>query len=100
MFIGFCEVFGAELWGVWSGLQMAWAKGFRRIIIEVDSLDVVRVLQEDRRQGHICTLILHIQMLLRRSWEVHVLHVLRRDNSVADGLAKLTNLDSTCVMFF
>ncbi|KAL4279654.1 hypothetical protein GQ457_03G035040 [Hibiscus cannabinus] len=79
---------------------MAWDKGFRRIIIEVDSLDVIRVLKEDRRQGHICTLILHIQMLLRRSWEVRVLHVLRCDNSVVDRLAKLANSDSTCVKYF
>ncbi|KAL4278446.1 hypothetical protein GQ457_03G003940 [Hibiscus cannabinus] len=79
---------------------MACDKGFRRIIIEVDNLDVVRALKEDRRLGHICTLILHIQMLLRRSWEVRVLHVLRRDNSVADRLAKLANTDSNCVMYF
>ncbi|KAK8503517.1 hypothetical protein V6N12_066204 [Hibiscus sabdariffa] len=39
-------------------------------------------------------------MLLCRNWEVRVLHVLRRDNSVADRLAKLANPDSTCVMYF
>ncbi|KAK8713547.1 hypothetical protein V6N13_148760 [Hibiscus sabdariffa] len=38
--------------------------------------------------------------LLRRSWEVHVLHVLRCDNSVADCLAKPANSDSTCVIYF
>ncbi|KAK9020798.1 hypothetical protein V6N11_010812 [Hibiscus sabdariffa] len=49
---------------------------------------------EDRRHGRICTLLLHIQMLLCRSWEV------RRDNSVAYYLAKLANPDSTCVIYF
>ncbi|KAL4318534.1 hypothetical protein GQ457_18G010700 [Hibiscus cannabinus] len=53
-----------------------------------------------RRSGHNCTLLLNIQTLLRRSWEVRVLYVVRRDNSVADCLAKLANLDSICVIYF
>ncbi|KAL4292089.1 hypothetical protein GQ457_14G023220 [Hibiscus cannabinus] len=99
-FIGFCGVFDAELWGVWCGLQMDWDKGFRRLILEVDSLDVVRALKDDRRHGHICTLVLHIKMVLRRNWEVQVLHVTRSANSVADSLAKLAIPASTCVMYF
>ncbi|KAK8572720.1 hypothetical protein V6N13_048300 [Hibiscus sabdariffa] len=49
-FIGMCEVLEAELWGVVTGLRMAWDRGLRRIILEVDSADAVRSIQNpDRR---------------------------------------------------
>ncbi|KAK8609722.1 hypothetical protein V6N13_093137 [Hibiscus sabdariffa] len=99
-YIGFCEVFEAELWGVWCGLQLAWEKGCRRIILEVDSLDVVKALKEDRRQGHVCTLLLHIRLLIQRNLAVQVVHVLRSANSVADRLAKLATPGSNCVTYF
>ncbi|KAL4335788.1 hypothetical protein GQ457_07G042280 [Hibiscus cannabinus] len=98
-FIGFCSILETELWGVWCGLQLAWEKGCRRIILEVDSLEVVKALQEDCRQGHICSLLFHIRLFLQRNWEVHVVHVLRRANSIADRLAKLAISGSNCVTY-
>ncbi|KAK8694558.1 hypothetical protein V6N13_072106 [Hibiscus sabdariffa] len=89
-----------ELWGVLSGLHLAWDKGFRRILVEVDNLDVVRALQEDRGQGHSYALILLIISLLFRCWEVRMIHVLRSGNSVMDNIAKLGILGSTCVIYF
>ncbi|XP_061354128.1 uncharacterized protein LOC133298795 [Gastrolobium bilobum] len=36
--LGFCSSFKAELWGILRGLEMAWSKGYRKIILESDSL--------------------------------------------------------------
>ncbi|KAL4278188.1 hypothetical protein GQ457_03G036380 [Hibiscus cannabinus] len=68
-FIGFCSVFEAELWG------------------------------EDCRQGHLCSLLFHIRSFLQRNWEVHVVHVSRSANSVADRLAKLAIPGNNCVTY-
>ncbi|KAK8531742.1 hypothetical protein V6N12_053205 [Hibiscus sabdariffa] len=61
--------------------------------------DGAKTLKEDRRQEHLCSLLLHIRLLLQRNWEVHVVHVLRSANSVADRIAKLATPGPTCVTY-
>lgn len=39
--IGVCMAIEAKLWGVYYGLSMAWDNGFRKVILEVDSVMVV-----------------------------------------------------------
>ncbi|KAL4386567.1 hypothetical protein GQ457_09G022170 [Hibiscus cannabinus] len=42
--IGRCNVLLAELWAIHDGLLHAWSRGFRRIEIESDNLEVVRIV--------------------------------------------------------
>ncbi|KAL4377897.1 hypothetical protein GQ457_02G018100 [Hibiscus cannabinus] len=77
---------------------MTWNKGFRQIVIEVDSLDVVRALQEVG--GRTCTLLFHIQNLFCRGWEIRVLHVFCHGNSDPNCITKLASSDSTHVTYF
>lgn len=42
--IGICSAFTAELWGILRGLCLAWAKGFRRVLIESNSNTIVHIL--------------------------------------------------------
>lgn len=44
MQLGACTSYRAELWVVYKGLLLAWELGFKRIIIQVDSLLLVRVI--------------------------------------------------------
>ncbi|KAH9671615.1 putative ribonuclease H protein [Citrus sinensis] len=37
MNIGHCTIIGAELWGLFQGLQLAWNIGIRQLLVEVDS---------------------------------------------------------------
>ncbi|KAK8606351.1 hypothetical protein V6N13_030637 [Hibiscus sabdariffa] len=56
--LGRCSIKEAELWGILIGLECAWNAGFRQVMVECDSLDVVRLLR-----GDTCTsppLVLHI----------------------------------------
>lgn len=35
---------GAELWGLFKGLQMAWDHGIRFLRVEVDNLSITQIL--------------------------------------------------------
>ena len=35
--IGYCFAYVVKLWGVVEGLKLAWARGFQRVILELDS---------------------------------------------------------------
>lgn len=44
--VDLCSITGAELWGVYQGLTLAWNEGFKKVIVESDSLSVVRMIQK------------------------------------------------------
>ncbi|CAN1194204.1 hypothetical protein LINPERHAP2_LOCUS42433 [Linum perenne] len=44
MNLGICSITRAELRGVMTGLQIAWDRGFRRIIVQLDSRVAVQLL--------------------------------------------------------
>ncbi|KAJ1413215.1 Ribonuclease H-like superfamily [Sesbania bispinosa] len=78
------------LLAVFHGLHLAWERGFKDLIVESDSLDVIQTLQSgllvsfDR-----CSEVLsRIRNLLRRDWNVLLLHITRVVNKPADWLAK------------
>ncbi|KAK8689240.1 hypothetical protein V6N13_087962 [Hibiscus sabdariffa] len=66
-FIGPCSILEAELWDIHVGLELAWKLGCRKLIVESDNRDAVRIIE----QGHGCvgvsSLVLHIQEVLTRS---------------------------------
>ncbi|KAE8680158.1 hypothetical protein F3Y22_tig00111392pilonHSYRG00374 [Hibiscus syriacus] len=93
-FIGICLIIDAELWGAFVGLTFAWNAGFRQVILELDSMEALRILKSDYNGTH--SLRWHINELRRRNSCVQIQHVLRNGNKVADVLAKgasLANLD-------
>ncbi|KAE8667737.1 hypothetical protein F3Y22_tig00112383pilonHSYRG00541 [Hibiscus syriacus] len=78
---------GAEMWGVYAGLLCAWNARMRKIIIEFDSLDAIRLLSNRRMGNSSLTILKHIYVLMDRQWEVRFQHVLRHDNRITDSLA-------------
>ncbi|CAI9090938.1 OLC1v1025834C1 [Oldenlandia corymbosa var. corymbosa] len=44
---GVITLIGAELWGLWQGLLLAWDKGIRRIQVETNSLEAVKLIKEE-----------------------------------------------------
>ncbi|CAI9095026.1 OLC1v1030878C1 [Oldenlandia corymbosa var. corymbosa] len=90
MNIGYCSITGAEMWGLYQGLKLAWDLGYREVEVEVDNLSVVQMLSEGNRQpGSHIGLLRAIKELLSRSWVVKVNHSHRKCNMVADFLASL-----------
>ena len=62
--IGYCSALAAELWAVLHGLRFAKRKGFKQVIIELDSLEVINMLHSG-------------------SWTVRVKHVYREGDRLA-----------------
>ncbi|KAK8630158.1 hypothetical protein V6N13_078964 [Hibiscus sabdariffa] len=99
-FIGRCSVVEAELWGIAVGMELAWSMGCRQLIVELDSSDALRMLQQC--SSEVCSYIIgsHIHQLCREDWQVVFSKVVQCNNGVADGLAKLASNSSFDVLLF
>ncbi|KAK8594251.1 hypothetical protein V6N13_126060 [Hibiscus sabdariffa] len=62
-FEGRCSVVEAELWGFVTGMEMAWALGYRQLIIESDSADALRLIEQRNTKGGPFTIIHSIHLL-------------------------------------
>ncbi|KAF7838057.1 putative ribonuclease H protein [Senna tora] len=99
-YLGDCSVLQAELYAIANGLEVAWSLGFRKVVIESDSLTAVNLLKTPVRSTHPCAAILfRIQTLSAQDWLVSCVHVLREGNMAADAVAAhaLTMLDNLAV---
>ena len=79
----------AELWAVLLGLQIAWARNIRKVVIGVDSENAWEWLTGTVTERHKhAALLQECRQLLLRNWEARVTLIYREGNSVADFLAK------------
>ncbi|KAK8518326.1 hypothetical protein V6N12_017477 [Hibiscus sabdariffa] len=91
--IGVCSVLDVELWGIYEGLLTAWSVGTRNLVVEVDSLEVIRVVQQSLAGFSSLSLVVYIVKLLQRLWSVKLQHVLREGNRLVDGMTKFATID-------
>ncbi|KAL4377111.1 hypothetical protein GQ457_02G015370 [Hibiscus cannabinus] len=91
-FLGICSVTDAEIWGAFLGLHYAWEMGFRHVMLEMDSLDVIRIVKRDYSSLH--SLRGHIQDLWGRDWRIQISDVRRDGNRVADACARMASSSS------
>ncbi|CAA7034666.1 unnamed protein product [Microthlaspi erraticum] len=86
--IGLCSAPLAELWGVYYGLVMAWEKRIPQLEVEVDSELVVGFLKKGVSNTHpLAFLVSLCHGFISKDWSVHIVHVFREANRLADGLA-------------
>ncbi|GAU23291.1 hypothetical protein TSUD_237450 [Trifolium subterraneum] len=72
------------------GLTFAYDRGFKRIVLHVDSNVVVHTLQSDRDHSVVgWRFIQEIRRLLVMNWEVQICHSYRESNACVDALANL-----------
>ncbi|CAL9021082.1 unnamed protein product, partial [Prunus brigantina] len=100
--LGKGRILDAEIWGLFFGLRLAVAKGFTKIIIEMDSQIAVNLFQQrDSLCFHpLAALLSNCGQMLRHveSWVIQ--HIFREKNGLADCLAKWSqNLDLN-IQFF
>ncbi|KAF2322315.1 hypothetical protein GH714_011106 [Hevea brasiliensis] len=87
--IGETSVLAAELIGISFGLQLAWLNGFRRVIVESDSLKAVKLINNERDISlHPLALIQDCRRLMKMDWDCYLSHIYREQNFCADSLAK------------
>lgn len=70
-----------------DGLLVAWGKGVRWLECEVDSLDLVKAMN-DTNLGRFVPKIAQVQRMLRWQWKVSLHGIHRDSNRVADYLTK------------
>ncbi|KAK8670716.1 hypothetical protein V6N13_037334 [Hibiscus sabdariffa] len=79
---------------------MVWPLGCRKLIIESDSKDAIRIVQQCHGCCGVNWLVLHIREALQRPWQVVVQFVSRTGNTVADRLAKMAHHASFETAYF
>lgn len=84
-----CDIVDAELWGLYDGLCCAWDMGLLMVLIETDSLAVVHTLKIQATSASYNVMVRSIKDMLRRDWEVCVVHVYQESNRVADRVVAL-----------
>ncbi|MBA0874746.1 hypothetical protein Goshw_021418 [Gossypium schwendimanii] len=77
----------ADIWGAYDGLMLAWELGSSRVILEMDSSEVVTMLKRPLDASSNCATVRDVGRLLRRSWEVQIVHAYREGNQASDALA-------------
>ncbi|CAL1356741.1 unnamed protein product [Linum trigynum] len=85
--LGACSITDAELKGAAEGLSLAWLMGFKKILLNLDSMTAISIInsgEDDHRHNLLAN---HIRELIDREWEVKVPHVYRESNFAADYLA-------------
>lgn len=86
----------AEVWTVRQGLQLAWDKGFKRVIIEVDSTEALRMIEAGVNEEHyLANLLVHAPYMRSRNWEYRFRHTYHEANQYANFLAKMGPTDSS-----
>ena len=89
-YLGKGSVLSAELNGALQGLNLVWEIGFKKVWLEMDSVEGLELIQQGFSFTHPCvSLIQQITDLIARSWEVNFSHTCRDSNKVADYLAKM-----------
>ncbi|XP_061367549.1 uncharacterized protein LOC133310604 [Gastrolobium bilobum] len=84
---GAARAYKAKLWGILHGLEVTWNAGYRRVILESDSLTAINVLTKQDASVREERLISHIRMWIGKDWEVQVQHTFTEGNMCADWLA-------------
>lgn len=88
--IGFVSVVEAELQGLMHGLELAWRLNFRRVYVEINSLEAYNLVNDhEEGRGYNCDIVRGIEVLMNREWVVTLEHIYREANLVADCLASL-----------
>lgn len=73
---------------MYYGVLLAWDRGLRQVVLEVDSVLVVEFLQSEISDSHPLAFLVHLcHDFISRDWIVRISHVYREDNRIADGLA-------------
>ncbi|MBA0668711.1 hypothetical protein Goklo_001598, partial [Gossypium klotzschianum] len=89
-YLGKYSIFDAKLWGILEGLKLIQRGGYDKVIIQSDSLEVVKAIQRSFFNSLNSALIRRIQCILSQEGQWLLLYIPREQNQVAGCLAKLT----------
>ncbi|KAA3485757.1 reverse transcriptase [Gossypium australe] len=88
-YLGKCSPLEAELWGILDGVFILINKGYKKIKIRSDNLEMVRILSTEDMTEFGSTLIRRIKRLLSPGIQWEIKHIPRENNLTADHMAKI-----------
>ena len=63
---------------MWHALHIAWARGCRKVILELDSTVAIQLIKNSTESINAANrLVMDIRRMLELDWEVQLQHVLR-----------------------
>ncbi|CAL8157237.1 unnamed protein product [Prunus armeniaca] len=100
--LGKSRILDAEIWGLLFGLRLAVAKGFTKILIEMDSHIAVNLFQQ---RGSLCfhplaALLSNCEKMLMQFESWNIQHIFKEKNGLADCLAKWGHNLDLDIQFF
>ncbi|MBA0746296.1 hypothetical protein Gogos_008830, partial [Gossypium gossypioides] len=87
---GICSALEAELWAIFNGLTLILDWRHDKVLMNTDSMETVRAIQDTCFRDSNSALIKRIQQLLTNANQWHIQHISREDNKIIDYLAKIT----------
>ncbi|MBA0685172.1 hypothetical protein Goari_026711, partial [Gossypium aridum] len=88
-FLGNCLILNAELWDILDGLKLILQRGYNKVVIQLDSLEVVKVIHRSISKISNSALIRRIHHILTQESQWILRYIHREENQSADYLAKL-----------
>ena len=88
--LGYCSSVQAKIWGAWYSLKLAGDKGYCRVVLELDNLNVVNWIS--KKELHVnshFSLLKYITRMIDFPWQIKVQHIMREGNRSIDAMANL-----------
>ncbi|KAH1073496.1 hypothetical protein J1N35_025824 [Gossypium stocksii] len=89
-FLGVCSLFEAEVWGIPNGIFLLLNRGFRKISISTDNLEVIQALLVLNSKDTGISALRRAHRIMRAEGQWHINHIPRNQNLVMDCLRKLS----------
>lgn len=86
--LGMCTACQAKMWGIISGMELAWRENYKFLLVESDSLSLMERLHDHKIQGNmICPLWHRIAKLEPTMTHIEFCHTFKERYRCADKLA-------------
>ncbi|KAL4278971.1 hypothetical protein GQ457_03G013830 [Hibiscus cannabinus] len=89
--LGSWSVLNLELWALHDSLNHAWRLGYRQFKVEVDNLEVSKIVHRKFEALASLSLVTSIHELCSQEWGITIRHIDSGANVVADKMASVTH---------
>ncbi|KAK5770916.1 hypothetical protein PVK06_047075 [Gossypium arboreum] len=89
-YLGRCLSLEVELWGILDGVLILLNKGYKKVQIHTDNLEVVRALSMEEIVHSDITLLIRVKRLLHSEGQWGIKYIPRECNLIADQLVKIS----------
>ncbi|KAK5783798.1 hypothetical protein PVK06_038313 [Gossypium arboreum] len=87
-YLGNCIILEVKLWGILDGLNLILDRRIERILIQTDSIEAINLILDDSFGSLNSALVRKIHLILRKMEQWKIQCIPRKENLIADTLAK------------